>query len=94
MPDDARRGPANRRTGRPRGGRRATDPIDKLETHRAAFVSLGQLVDYWAIHVRTLQRFVESGELIAYRFGAEYRIKREDAIRFEQTKLYVKRTAS
>jgi excisionase family DNA binding protein len=96
MPTDARSGetPERRKGGRPKGGRRATDPIDKLETHSAGFVSLSQLVDYWAVNDQTLLRFIHDGKLPAYRFGRDFRVKREDAMTFERMRLFVKRRAS
>lgn len=85
---EQRSGLDRRERGRPEGGRRANDPIDKLETHRAEFVTVGHLAEYWGIHVRTLQRLIRKGQIATYRFGREFRIKREDALAFERTLKY------
>jgi excisionase family DNA binding protein len=75
---DDRRGP-----GRPKGGRRMTDPIDDLATHRTTLVTVGQLADYWGKHVVTVGRYIREGRLRAALVGGEYRVHKVDAMAFE-----------
>jgi hypothetical protein len=45
---EQRSGEDRRGPGRPKGGRRASDPIHNLATHTALHVDVSQLADYWA----------------------------------------------
>jgi hypothetical protein len=73
------------RRGRPRGGRRVSDPIDNLATHTRPLVSVRQLADYWGKHPVTVGSYVRDGRLKAVMVGGEYRIAITDAREFEQT---------
>jgi hypothetical protein len=72
------------RRGRPRGGRRSTDPIDDLATHQAVYVDVGQLAGYWGKHVYTIHGYIRKGTLPALRIGGTYRIRPADALAFER----------
>jgi excisionase family DNA binding protein len=73
-----------RKVGRPRGGRRVSDPIHDLTTHRAEFVEVSQLADYWGKHVYTVHAYIRQKRLVAVKVGGTYRIKRTDAVKFER----------
>lgn len=78
-------GPERRRgPGRPKGGRRASDPIDNLATHPADHVDVGQLADYWGRHVYTVHAYIRKGTLPALKVGGMYRIRTADARAFER----------
>jgi excisionase family DNA binding protein len=81
---DERRTTDRRKPGRPRGGRRVTDPIDTLEKHTAPFVTVVQLSEYWRFHPGTIVEWIKSGRLPAIQPVREYRIKTEDALVLER----------
>lgn len=72
------------RRGRPRGGRRASDPILDLRTHAAAFVTVDQLADYWRYHQNTIIKWIKNGRLAAMQGDREYRIRTSDALALER----------
>jgi excisionase family DNA binding protein len=90
---DLRTTPDRRKGPRPDGGLRCTDPILKLETHKAPFVEVSQLADYWGLHFNTVLYYIRRQKLKAYRFGRAYRIKRDDALAFERGRLFTKQSA-
>jgi excisionase family DNA binding protein len=51
-----------------------TDPIDWMSTKDAAA--------YLGVNLRTLYRFIDEGDLVAYKFGRVIRIMKEDVDRF------------
>jgi excisionase family DNA binding protein len=81
---EQRSGQDRRKPGRPKGGRRATDPIDNLETHPATHVGVSQLADYWGKHVYTVHVYIRKGDLPALKVGGTYRIRTADARMFER----------
>jgi excisionase family DNA binding protein len=50
-----------------------------------AFYTTAELADFLKLKPRTIQRWVDSGQLKAYVFGRKYRIKGEDFERFLET---------
>jgi excisionase family DNA binding protein len=51
-----------------------TDPIRWMSTKGAA--------DYLGVNLRTLYRFIDEGELAAYKFGRVIRLKEDDVVAF------------
>ncbi len=85
MTDERRMTDTDRRTvGRPRGGRRASDPIIDLATHGSKYVNASQLADYWGVHPYTINGFIRKGKLGAILIGGAYRIRVVDALHFER----------
>ena len=82
--DDRRSGEDRRGRGRPKGGRRSSDPINSLETHPSPLVTIAQLAEYWGKHAYTLTAYVRRGKLRALRVGGEYRVTLEAAREFEK----------
>lgn len=70
--------------GRPKGGRRASDPIMNLESHASCHVAVSQLAEYWCKHAYTINGYIRAGRLRATLVGGEYRIKIADALAFER----------
>ncbi len=70
--------------GRPKGGRRVSDPINDLASHPAHHFDVAQLAAYWGIHVNTVTSFIRHGMLTATRIGGKYRIAKADALTFER----------
>lgn len=81
---DRRSGDDRRGPGRPKGGRRATDPITDLATHHEPLVTVSQLAEYWGKHPYTLNGYIRRRKLLAALVGGEYRIRIEDALAFER----------
>jgi hypothetical protein len=81
---EQRSGEERRKPGRPKGGRRATDPIINLATHCSPFVTPGQLADYWGVHQYTVHVYIRKGILGASLIGGCYRIRLADALHFEK----------
>ena len=50
-----------------------------------AFYTTAELADFLKLKPRTIQRWIESGQLKAYAFGKKYRIKGEDFETFLET---------
>ncbi len=86
MTEDRRSGTDRRKRGRPNGGggRRDTDPIYDLATHKHVYVSVAQLADYWGKDAETLRLYCRKGRLPAIKVGGDFRIRSSDAIAFEQ----------
>ena len=60
-------------------------PID-LRTHVSAYVTVGELADYWAVSRRQIYRQIQSGELLALKFGPRlWRVSAESARQLERT---------
>lgn len=60
-------------------------PID-LKTHVSAYVTVGELAEYWAVSRRQIYRQIQSGELLALKFGPRlWRVSAESARRLERT---------
>jgi excisionase family DNA binding protein len=81
---EQRSGQDRRKPGRPSGGRRATDPIYDLRTHKATHVDVGQLADYWGKHAYTVHLYIRQGRIPAVMVGGMYRIRTADALAFER----------
>jgi excisionase family DNA binding protein len=81
---EQRSGEDRRGPGRPKGGRRASDPIHNLATHTALHVDVSQLADYWGKHVYTVHVYIRKGNLPALKVGGTYRIRPADARMFER----------
>jgi excisionase family DNA binding protein len=50
-----------------------------------AFYTTAELADFLKLKPRTIQRWIDSGQLKAYVFGRKYRIKGEDFDAFLET---------
>jgi excisionase family DNA binding protein len=50
-----------------------------------AFYTTAELADLLKLKPRTIQRWIDSGQLKAYAFGRKYRIKGEDFATFLET---------
>ena len=50
-----------------------------------AFYTSAEVAAYLKLKPRTIQRWIEAGQLQAYRFGRKYRIRGEDLERFLDT---------
>jgi excisionase family DNA binding protein len=60
-------------------------PID-LRTHVSAYVTVGELAEYWAVSRRQIYRQIQSGELLALKFGPRlWRVSAESARQLERT---------
>lgn len=81
---EQRSGTDRRRPGRPKGGRRASDPIINLATHLATHVDVNQLADYWGKHAYTVHIYIRKKQLLATKVGGMYRIRKVDALAFER----------
>lgn len=75
--------------GRHEMGRTEEVPID-LRTHASAYVTVGELAEYWAVSRRHIYRRIRSGELLALKFGPRlWRVSTESARRLERTSVLV-----
>ena len=45
-------------------------PID-LRTHVSAYVTVGELAEYWVVSRRQIYRQIQSGELLALKLGLD-----------------------
>lgn len=71
------------------GGRRALDPITDLAADTRAYLRLTLLATYFDVDRRFLVKCIEAGVLKARLLnGTEYRVKRVDALAFEQSQLH------
>jgi excisionase family DNA binding protein len=43
-----------------------------------AWYTLQQIANELGLHIETIRAYVRDGELVAYKFGRDYRVKRED----------------
>lgn len=68
----------------PRGGRRADDPIDCLETHPARWITIDALADYWGVHHRTIRKWHVVGWLEGMKIHGRLLISRDSAISQQQ----------
>ncbi|MGH9147215.1 MAG: helix-turn-helix domain-containing protein [Vicinamibacterales bacterium] len=60
-------------------------PID-LRTHVAAYVTVGELAEYWAVSRRQIYRQIQSGDLLALKFGPRlWRVSADSARQLERT---------
>lgn len=46
------------------------------------FLTLNEVAEKLKISLRTVQRFVQSGEIKAYKFGSQWRVEVDDFIEF------------
>jgi excisionase family DNA binding protein len=51
----------------------------------SAFYTTAELADYLKLTPRTIQRWIDSGQLKAYAFGKNYRVRGEDFETFLET---------
>jgi len=51
-------------------------------TENAVWMSTKQASAYLGVNLRTLYRFIDEGELVAYRFGRVIRLKEDDVVDF------------
>lgn len=61
-----------------------------IEAEAVAFYTVAQLAIRWSICERQIHRYIDSGELIATRFGRSIRISPEQVARFEASRTGVK----
>jgi excisionase family DNA binding protein len=59
--------------------------IQNLATHRAPFVTVGELASYWLVSPQQIRRQIDAGVLEALRLGPRlYRIPVTAALRYER----------
>jgi excisionase family DNA binding protein len=61
-----------------------------IEAEAVAFYTVAQLAVRWSICERQVHRYINSGELIATRFGRSVRISAAEAARFEASRTVFK----
>jgi excisionase family DNA binding protein len=69
---------------RRRRQRKPVIPITDLELHQQPYVGLSALQAYWNVSARTVLKWIANGNLAAYRFGRQWRVKVTDAVAFEE----------
>ena len=69
---------------RKRTRRKTFKRIVSLETHDEEWLAVEQLAPLWNVEQQTVRKWVRTGVLAAVRFGRAVRIKRVDALAFEQ----------
>jgi|SRR5207249_8405543 len=61
------------------------DRLQNLKSHREAYVTIGELAEYWLISRKQIYKQIEAGTLPAIRLGPRlFRIRTVDAVEFEQ----------
>lgn len=75
--------PEKRALGRPRGGRRETDPIFDLRSLGDSFVTVAMLAEYWRFYDKTIIGWIKRGRLPAMQCGRDYRVRASDALLLE-----------
>jgi excisionase family DNA binding protein len=78
----AERAAAPRR--RTRRRRKTYAKIEDLATHPEPNLALQQLAAYWNVEVQTLRKWIREQALVAFHVGRSPRVKRADALAFEQ----------
>jgi excisionase family DNA binding protein len=64
---------------------RGRQPLQNLKSHQAAYVTIGELAEYWRISRKQIYKQIEAGTLSAIRLGPRLlRIRTVDAIEFER----------
>src|SRR5262245_54725141 len=59
--------------------------LQNLKSHQAAYVTIGELAEYWRISRKQIYKQIEAGTLPAIRLGPRLlRIRTVDAIEFER----------
>ena len=59
--------------------------LQNLKSHREAYVTIGELAEYWLISRKQIYKQIEAGTLPAIRLGPRLlRIRTVDALEFEQ----------
>ena len=59
--------------------------LQNLKSHHEAYVTIGELAEYWLISRKQIYKQIEGGTLPAIRLGPRLlRIRTADAIEFEQ----------
>lgn len=60
-------------------------PVRSVASLSEPYVSVAQLCEHWAVSRNEIYKQIEAGTLPAVRLGPRlYRIRREDAVRFEE----------
>jgi excisionase family DNA binding protein len=58
--------------------------VENLETYKKAYVTVGELAEYWAVSRKQIHKQIEAGTLPAIRIGPRLlRVRTIDAIEFE-----------
>ena len=64
---------------------RRTEPaIVDLAADARPWLKLEPLAVYWSVEIQTLRKWIRAGKLAATRFGRVWRVKRVDAVAFEE----------
>jgi len=67
----------------PRSTKRS--PLRNLKTHPGAYVTPGELAEYWLVNRRQIYKQIDAGTLPAIRLGPRlWRVRTADAIEFER----------
>ena len=64
---------------------RATEPIERLDAYKGRFVSPVQLAPYWGVQAATVVGWLRCRRLKGAKIGRRWRVRVEDALRFEQS---------
>lgn len=72
------------RRARKRTRRKTFAKVRDLKTHDEEWLAVEQLAPHWNVEEQTIRKWVRTGALPAVRFGRALRIKRVDALAFEQ----------
>jgi transposase-like protein len=64
-------------------GRRSTDAIRDLRTHKAPFVTVSALAVYWGYHANTVRYWIRTGRMQAMRADRDFRVRTSDALAYE-----------
>lgn len=60
------------------------NPINKANTSPRPFYSLEDVAERYGVSIRTVRRWIKKGDLIAHRFGHQYRVSAADLETFER----------
>lgn len=69
---------------RTRRRRKSYAKIEDLATHDEPNLALQQLAGYWNVEVQTIGKWIRAGLLPAFYVGRSPRVKRADALAFEE----------
>ena len=65
--------------------KRKRQSLQNLKSHQAAYVTIGELAEYWRISRKQIYKQIEAGTLPAIRLGPRLlRIRTADAVEFER----------
>jgi excisionase family DNA binding protein len=68
--------------------RETEEVLIDLRTHSSAYVSVGELADYWTVSRSQIYRKIRSGELLALKFGPRlWRVSTDSARRLERMRV-------